>query len=113
MAKEKEESRFSAELPDELLEGQDPAMVLRSDGLVGELKKALVERLLNAEMDVHLGEQGEREAGNHRNGSSRKTMLGDDTELVLSIPRDRQGRFDPAVVRKYQRRFPGFDDKIF
>lgn len=51
-----------------------------------------MERMLNAEMDVHLGEQGEREAGNHRNGSSRKTVLGDDGELVLSIPRDRQGR---------------------
>ena len=53
MAKEKQETRFSAELLDELLEGQDAATVLRSDGLVGDLKRALAERMLNAEMDVH------------------------------------------------------------
>lgn len=50
--------------------------------------------------------------GNHRNGSSQKTVLGDDGEWVLSIPRDRHGRFDPVLIRKYQRRFPGFDEKI-
>ena len=112
MAKEKQETRFSAAVLDELLEGQDPATVLRSDGLVGDLKKALAERMLNAEMDMHLGGESEQEAGNHRNGSSRKTVLSDDGELMLSIPRDRHGRFDPALIRKYQRRFPGFDDKI-
>ena len=112
MAKEKQETRFSAELLDELLEGQDAATVLRSDGLVGDLKRALAERMLNAEMDVHLGGEAEQDGGNHRNGSSRKTVLSDDGELVLSIPRDRHGRFDPALIRKYQRRFPGFDDKI-
>ena len=68
--------------------------------------------MLNAEMDVHLGGETEQDGGNHRNGSSRKTVLSDDGELVLSIPRDRHGRFDPALIRKYQRRFPGFDDKI-
>ena len=51
MAKEKQETMFSAGLLDELLEGQDPATVLRSDGLVGDLKKALAERMLNAEME--------------------------------------------------------------
>ena len=112
MAKEKQETRFRAELLDELLEGQDAATVLRSDGLVGDLKRALAERMLNAEMDVHLGGEAEQDGGNHRNGSSRKTVLSDDGELVLSIPRDRHGRFDPALIRKYQRRFPGFDDKI-
>ena len=111
MAKEKQETRFSAELlDDELLDGQDLATVMRSDGLVGDLKKALAERMLDAEMDVHLGGQIEQEVGNHRNGSIRKTVLSDDDELVLSIPRDRHGRFDPALIRKYQRRFPGFDD---
>ena len=111
MAK-KTRTAFSAELLDELLRGQDPTTVLRSDGLVGDLKKALAERMLNAEMDVHLDVEGEQEAGNHRNGSSQKTVISDDGELVLSIPRDRHGRFDPALIRKYQRRFPGFDDKI-
>lgn len=103
---------FSAELLDQLLDGQDPTTVLRSDGLMGELKKALAERMLNAEMDIHLDAEVEQATGNHRNGSSQKTVLGDDGEWVLSIPRDRHGRFDPALIRKYQRRFPGFDEKI-
>ena len=103
---------LSAQILDELLEGQDPATVLRSDGLLGELKKALAERMLDAEMDVHLDSEAEQAAGNHRNGSSQKTVLSEDGELVLSIPRDRHGRFDPALIRKYQRRFPGFDEKI-
>lgn len=111
MAK-KQPSAVSAELLDELLAGQNPATVLTSGGLLGDLKKALAERMLNAEMDVHLDSEAEREAGNHRNGNSEKTVLSDDGELVLSIPRDRHGRFDPALIAKYQRRFPGFDDKI-
>lgn len=111
MAK-KQPSAVSAELLDELLAGQDPATVLTSDGLLGDLKKALAERMLNAEMDVHLDGEAEKQAGNHRNGSSQKTVLSDDGALVLSIPRDRHGRFDPALIAKYQRRFPGFDDKI-
>ena len=92
MAK-KQASAVSAELLDELLAGQDPATVLTSGGLLGDLKKALAERMLNAEMDVHLDRELEQEAGNHRNGSSRKTVLSDDGELVLSIPRDRHVSF--------------------
>lgn len=111
MAK-KQQSAVSAELLDELLAGQDPATVLTSDGLLGDLKKALAERMLNAEMDAHLGSEAEQRAGNHRNGSSQKTVLSNDGEVVLSIPRDRHGHFDPMLVKKYQRRFPGFDDKI-
>ena len=111
MAKNKT-SAISGEMLDELLAGQDPATVLRSDGLLGELKKALAERMLNAEMDLHLDGEAEQEAGNHRNGSSTKTVLSDEGALVLSIPRDRHGRFDPALIEKYKRRFPDFDEKI-
>lgn len=108
----KRSAEFDAEMLDKLLEGQDPSTVLRSDGLLGELKKALAQRMLNAEMDVHLDAETEQQAGNHRNGSSPKTVISDNGELVLSIPRDRHGRFDPALIAKYQRRFPGFDEKI-
>ena len=48
----------------------------------------------------------------HRNGASPKTLLTDTGKLELAIPRDRQGRFEPALIAKYQRRFPGFDQKI-
>ncbi len=71
---------FSAEMLDELLDGQDPSTVLSSGGLLGDLKKALAERMLNAEMDSHLGSEAEQQAGNHRNGSSEKTVLSDDGE---------------------------------
>ena len=105
MAKKKSVS-FKAETLDELLVGQDPTTVLSSEGLLGDLKQALAERMLNAEMDVHLDSETEQQACNHRNGSSQKTVLSEDGELVLSIPRDRHGRFDLALIAKYQRRFP-------
>jgi len=78
---------FSAELLDELLKDQDPATVLQSDGLLGELKKALAERMLDAELDAHLGTEAEQAAGNHRNGYSRKTVRSEDGELVLTCSR--------------------------
>jgi putative transposase len=103
---------FSAELLDQLLAGRDPKSALDSDGLIGDLKKALAERMLNAEMDVHLTNEAEAGVANHRNGASPKTVLTPEGPLELSIPRDRHGRFDPALIAKYRRRFPGFDDKI-
>jgi putative transposase len=103
---------ISKELIDQLLEGRDPKTVLESSGLIGELKKALAERMLNAEMDVHLEQEAEAGIDNHRNGSSAKTVLTPEGALELSIPRDRHGRFDPVLIAKYRRRFPGFDDKI-
>jgi putative transposase len=105
-------SKFKAELLDELLKGQDPKTVLSSSGLFGELKKALAERMLNAEMDHHLGQASEEASGNHRNGSSSKTVLTGSEELDVEIPRDRQGHFEPSLIRKYQRRLPGFDEKV-
>jgi putative transposase len=77
--------------------------------VLDELKKALAERVLNAEMDHPLGQGAEQAAGNHRNGNSSKTVLTDSGKLELSIPRDRHGRFDPQLIAEYQRRFPSFD----
>ncbi|HEY0722443.1 MAG TPA: IS256 family transposase [Pyrinomonadaceae bacterium] len=105
-------SGIKAELLDELLKGQDPKTLFEQDGLLDELKKALAERALNAELDHHLEQDAEQAAGNHRNGSSSKTVLTDNGKLALSIPRDRQSRFEPQLIAKYQRRFPGFDEKI-
>jgi putative transposase len=105
-------SKFKPELLDELLKGQDPKTVLSSNGLFGELKKALAERVLNAEMDHHLSQADEEASGNHRNGSSSKTVLTESEEVHVEIPRDRQGHFEPSLIRKYQRRLPGFDEKV-
>ena len=77
--------------------------------MLDDLKKALAERVLNAEMDHHL--TGE-EPGNRRNGYGKKTVITDTGQIELEVPRDRQARFDPQLIAKYQRRFPRFDDKI-
>jgi putative transposase len=94
---------------DQLLAGADPKTAFDPNGLLDGLKKALAERALNAEMDHHLS--GE-EAGNSRNGYGRKSVLTDTGKIELEVPRDRQASFDPQLIAKYQRRFPGFDDKI-
>jgi len=101
------------ELIDELLAGQEPSSVMRQDGLLGELKKALLNRLMAAEFEHHLTqERASGEGRNHRNGSTRKRVLTDDSHVEVTIPRDREARFDPVLIGKYQRRLPGFDDKV-
>jgi putative transposase len=104
------------ELIEELLSGKDPQEVFAQDGLLDELKKALAERILNAEMDQHLVSErstaAEAEPRNHRNGHSRKTVLTGTGKLELQVPRDRQASFEPQLIAKYRRRFPDFDDKI-
>jgi hypothetical protein len=88
-------------LLDQLLAGRDAKEVFSKDGLLDDLKKTLSERILNAELDEHLG--GERADGNpnRRNGHSKKTVLAGTSKLTLSIPRDRSASFDrscPAVI---------------
>jgi putative transposase len=97
---------------DGLLAEHDPQAVFAKDGLFDELKKALAERVLNAEIDDHL--DGEAAAGkrNSRNGYSKKRVRTETSKLDLRIPRDREGTFDPKLIARYQRRFPGFDEKI-
>jgi hypothetical protein len=100
-------------LLDQLLGGADPRTAFNPDGVLDALKKALAERMLNAEMDQHLGDEiGAGGRANTRNGYGQKTVLTDTGRLALDIPRDRQGTFDPQLIAKYQRRFPGFDEKI-
>ncbi len=99
-------------LLDQLLAGADPKSAFAKDGLLDELKKALAERALNAEIDHHL-ESGEPDGrSNSRNGYGSKTVLTDTGKIALDVPRDRLGTFDPQLIAKYQRRFPGFDEKI-
>ncbi|HEX8203823.1 MAG TPA: IS256 family transposase [Isosphaeraceae bacterium] len=95
---------------DQLLAGADPKTAFDPNGLLDELKKALAERALNAEMDHHLA--GEGGVSNSRNGYGRKSVITDTGKIELEVPRDRQSTFDPQLLAKYQRRFPGFDDKI-
>lgn len=106
------------------------------NGLMQRLMKTALQRMLDTELDVHLGRRGgtvevdrdvpatpgdsrgaatsaaRRPAKNRRNGSSPKTVQGTSGELRLDIPRDRRGTFEPLLIPKHQRRIPGFDDKI-
>ncbi|MCV9986420.1 transposase, partial [Burkholderia pseudomallei] len=107
---------FPDELIDQLLaqvQGKDAESILGESGLAGQLKKQLAERMLAAELSHHLEAETEQgKAGNHRNGTSPKTVLTPNGELRLDIPRDRQATFEPQLVGKYQRRLPGFDDHV-
>ncbi len=105
------------------------------NGLMRSMMKSALERMLNTEMDVHLGRKalavvpegpatetpvateappaspGKRPS-NRRNGHSRKTVRGNLGELTIATPRDRNGTFEPQLIGKHQRRVPGFDEKI-
>jgi putative transposase len=100
------------ELLDQLLDGSDPRAALADGGLLEGLKKALAERVLNAELDHHLEGSEPDGRANGRNGYGAKTVLTGSGKLDLQVPRDRLSTFDPQLIAKYQRRFPGFDDKI-
>ena len=95
---------------------KDPKELLGKDGLFRDMKKALMERLLDAEMEAHLGYEKHKPAGynsgNSRNGHNKKKVLTDDGEVSLDVPRDRSGTFEPQLVAKHQRRLTDFDSKV-
>src|SRR3954471_14830998 len=110
-------STITPELLDQLLANYEkPEDLTGDDGLFKQLKKALIERALGAELTEHLGyEKGDpagRGRGNSRNGSSSKTVLTEDGEVEIAVPRDRAGSFEPQLIAKGQTHFDGFDDKI-
>lgn len=104
-------------LIDELLENcHDSKDILGKNGLLKQLTKRLVERTLEAELTNHLGYEAHalagRGSGNNRNGKGHKTVKSDSGEFEIEVPRDRNGSFEPQLVRKRQRRLEGFDDKV-
>ena len=80
--------QIADEVLDQLLSGTQASAAFDQGGLLDQLKKALAERALNAEMDHHLG--GEAGAGNSRNGYGRKSVVTDTGRMALEVPRDRQ-----------------------
>jgi len=108
---------ISKELLDELLKGcERPEDLLGDAGLMKELKIRLMERMLGGELTAHLGYEEGKDAPtdqtNRRNGSSSKVLKGQDGALPISVPRDRNGSFEPELVKKGQTRIDGIDDKI-
>ncbi len=109
---------IDAELADQLLgraqaEGVE---LVGPDGLLSHVTKAMLERALAEEMTGHLGydkhDPAGRGRGNSRNGASAKTVLTDIGAVDLAVPRDRNGSFEPRIVRKGQTRLDGFNDRI-
>nr|WP_272860070.1 transposase [Paracoccus stylophorae] len=108
---------ISKELLDELLKGVErPEDLLGEAGLMKELKIKLMERMLGAELTAHLGYEEGKDAplgqANRRNGASPKVLKGQDGEMPVAVPRDRDSSFEPELVKKGQTRIDGMDDKI-
>ncbi len=105
------------ELIEQLMQNYEkPEDILGENGLLKELTKALLEKALEGEMTNHLGyEKNSMEGqntGNSRNGKSKKNLKSDQGEISIEVPRDRNSKFQPQIVKKNQTRFEGFDDKI-
>ena len=113
-----------------IAEALDPEMVARlaaqaraqgvqllgRGGVLQQLTKRFLEAALEAEMDEHLGDgkhdRAGRNRGNSRNGKRGKTLLTEVGPVDIEVPRDRDGSFAPAIVRKRQRRLGGVEDLI-
>jgi putative transposase len=102
---------------DELLKGWErPEDLMADGGLMKELRKALMQRMLGAELTDHLGYEHGQEPPpvqtNRRNGVSRKTLRSEDGAFEIEVPRDREGSFEPRLIGKGQTRIDGLDEKV-
>jgi putative transposase len=105
------------EVVDQLLAGaRSEEEIVGPGGLLSQLTQRLVERALEVELTDHVGYERHQEppggAGNARNGKTRKMLATEHGPVEIRAPRDRDGSFAPQLVRKRQRRFEGFDEKI-
>jgi putative transposase len=105
------------ELLEELLKlAKDPKALFGPGGVLQQLKGALMERMLEAEMTEHLGYERNategRGSGNSRNGHTSKTVTTESGPVDIRVPRDRAGTFEPQLVPKHVRRLEGFDEKV-
>ena len=104
------------EVLDSLTENATAEEILKDGSILKELQKRFIERALEAELTDHLGYPKDspdgKNTGNNRNGKTRKTVIGPEGELEIETPRDRDGSFEPQLIRKRQVRLVGFDEKV-
>lgn len=103
-------------LDEELAKCETMEDLTGKNGLVQKLVGGMVEKLLEKEMEDHLGyekhsSKGDR-SGNSRNGKSKKKIHGSHGDLEIEVPRDRNGEFEPKLIKKRQTRINSFDEKI-
>lgn len=110
----KQETIVSNEVLDQLVKSISSEEDLNA--VMRQLSRGLLERVLEAEMTEHLGHDSGavviNSEGNTRNGIGKKIVKGDLGEVELDIPRDRQGEFEPQIIKKHQRRLTGLDKRI-
>ena len=106
---------------EKLLEGIDlknltADQIMGENGILKVLSKRSIETAYSSEIDQELGyskhDPAGKNSGNFRNGKSKKTIITEHGEISVEVPRDRNGEYEPQIVKKHQRRFEGFDDKI-
>ena len=115
MAKKNSKDARREELLDELLATMDdPSELTGAGGLMRQLMGRMVEKSLSAELTEHLGyaPNESRPGQNARNGTTPKTLLTESGKVDVKVPRDRDGTFEPKLVKKHQRRLEGFDERI-
>ena len=107
---------ISKELMDQIIsECGDTTEMLKEGGFLKQLTQELIERCLEVEMDEHLGYKKHERSEikrNYRNGKTQKQISGELGEMTLAIPRDRESKFEPQIVKKGQKRLEGFDEKV-
>jgi hypothetical protein len=110
MPSKKKLETAEVEIPQELINRvvKGPMTQAEVDAVCRSLKKAVIERAMNAELSNHTGYEpgGEKpdEQSNHRNGSSGKTVITDEGPIRIEVPRDREGSFEPQIIGKHERR---------
>lgn len=101
---------FDPQLINQLLSSRKTA------GEIEDIRKAFIESALEGELRRLLGyekhDASGRNCGNSRNGSSSKTVKTNDSEVEIQVPRDRNGKFEPQLIAKHQRRWDGFDETL-
>jgi putative transposase len=118
MARKKEQiPDIQSELIEQLIrESGGPQALFDKGGLLDQLKKRLIEKALEGELDEHLGYPKHtpivQNSGNSRNGHGSKTIIVDNDQLEINPPRDRNSTFEPQLIPKRNTRFKGFDEKI-
>ncbi|KJW03567.1 transposase, Mutator family protein [Rickettsia endosymbiont of Ixodes pacificus] len=101
----------------EILSQSDPSEIFGKEEIFQEIKKQIVNKILEKEMESHIGyekhSKNEKDSDNRRNGNYEKTLIDPEgRKLKVEVPRDWDGEFEPQLIPKGVRKFEGFDDKV-